>query len=161
MAAEDIDSNFINTLINDDLHQEEEDTIREPDDYTKEVLGENINQDELDLEFALKLSLKDINTQNIVFEDKLLDNFNKEKEQRRELFKNMLLQIQKVSRYDKELNKVFDILSSILDMYYEQLFISYELDYDTYDLIFSNLKSVRINDYEIDLLKSILICSLI
>ena len=97
-----------------------------------------------------------VNIQNIVFEEKILDDFNKEKKQRQELFKNILLQIQKVSRYDKELNKVFDILSSILDMYYEQLFNSYELDYDTYELIFSNLKSVRINDFEIDLLKSVI-----
>ncbi len=158
MASEDLNDKLINNLINDEYIEDED--IREPDNYTKEIVGENINQDELDLEFALKLSLKDINIQNIVFEGKILDDFNKEKKQRQELFNNILLQIKRVSRYDKELNKVFDILSSILDMYYEQLFNSYELDYDTYELIFSNLKSVRINDFEIDLLKSILICSL-
>ncbi len=143
-------------------NNDKEPEIRKPDEYKKDRLfnKNDPNQEELDFQLGLRLSLNDINVKNIMFEEKLISEFKTEKEQRQELCKNILLQINKVSKYDTKLKKVYEIICPILEMYYEQMFNSYELDIDTYELIFNNLKSLRIEEHEIDLLKTILFCEI-
>lgn len=137
-----------------------EDEIRPPDKVITEQLVTNIQSDfDAELMEALKLSMRETVEQekkNQEYEDKIMLDFIKEKAYRLEKFKDLLFDLNKISKYDKSIKNVFEIIAPIVDTYCEQIIDFYNLDNETYNSIFKTLSTIRTNKKNIENLKKIL-----
>lgn len=138
-----------------------EDNIRPPDETVRERLLEDTRSDfEKQLDEAMYLSIQEITQQrhiNEQYEDQLLKDYAKETDRRNELFKDFLFNLNKIRKFDKEIQEVHDIIDPIIDAYCGQYIQSYELDEETYDKIFNTLKKIRINQQTLYTLKIIIL----
>jgi hypothetical protein len=138
-----------------------EDDIREPDSIIREQLMED-NRSEYDkqIDEAIKLSYKDMIEQQEMsrkYEEKLLKEYNEESNRRREIFRDFLLNLNKISRFDKEVREIYEIIEPIIDSYCNQYIELCELDEKMYDKIFGMLKKIRNNQVALNRLKTIII----
>lgn len=138
-----------------------EDDIREPDSIIREQLMED-NRSEYDkqIDEAIKLSYKDMIEQEEMsrkYEEQLLNEYNEESNRRREIFRDFLLNLNKISRFDKEVREIYEIIEPIIDSYCSQYIEICELDEKMYDKIFGMLKKIRNNQLAFDRLNTIII----
>jgi len=142
----------------DNYYDEE---IRPPDEVKKEKLIPNrMNTYDIELEEALYLSMQETlqeQRKNQEYEDKLINDYLKETEIRREKFHSLLFDIKKVSQFDKSIKDVYEIIEPIIDAYCNQNLQFYTVDEKTYNSIFNNLSTIRTNKKNIDNLKKLII----
>ena len=156
-------------------NMEFDDNIRKPDEIKTEQLipnedtynssfNEIYDNDTISNDFeineAINLSLKDFNERKIMneeYEKKLMDDFNEEINKRKLQFKELLININKLSKYDKEIKEVYDIIEPIIDAYCSINIDYCELDEETYKHIFKVLYSLRKNKESIEFLRNIII----
>ena len=138
-----------------------DDNIRPPDDIVYEQLLED-NRTEFDMQIdeALHLSMQDIKLQrdiNKKYENELIKVYQTETIRRTELFKEFMFNLHKISKFDKEVRDIYDILDPIIESYCGQFIETCELDRHTYETIFNTLKKIRNNQMVIDILKIIIL----
>jgi hypothetical protein len=99
-------------------------------------------------------------------QEEYLEQLKKEKEEERikserrknniSKFSNIRTQMKKIRRFDADIQKLSDIIEPIIDIYCEDDTKIFELDYDTYAFIIKNLKTIRLNNYDLELVKGII-----
>ena len=160
-----MDSSFNNTN-NENL----EDNIRPPDQVKREKLLDDFTNDndndndkntfEKETEDAIYLSLYELNEQqkrNKEYEDEIIEKYLNETNQRREKFRELLEEMNKISKYDKELKEIYDIIEPIIDLYCNQYIEFYDFETETYAKIFKIIGTLRNSKQKIELLKTIII----
>jgi len=164
-----------NNLNNYDENGENEKNIIEQDKIKREILIEDDRyyeediyngelkekeKEEEDINLALNLSINEFNKQNELnnkFEEELINNYQNLWNERKEIFQPLLLELIRLSNYDKEIKEIYEILEPIIESYCKQYFEILELDQIIFDKIFKVLSSIRINKNIIDILKTVII----
>ena len=137
-------------------------TVRSPDKVFKEQLIEDNRRSEFEKELykGLRISLEEARTFNNLnkdFEEELIQKFEKEKIQRKEIFANFLFDLNRIIRLDKDIKDVYEIIEPIIDAYCNQFIEICEFDEETYNKIFKVLSTIRIDKKCINILKTIII----
>jgi hypothetical protein len=145
----------------DNSFNDTEDNIRPPDEVRSEQLLEDTRSDfEKEIDEAIYLSYQDIREKQELsrkYEEQILKEYNEETNRRRDIFRDLLLSLNKISRFDKEIREIYEIIDPIIDSYCSQYIEICELDEKTYDKIFGLLKKIRNNQLVFNLLKEIII----
>jgi CHASE3 domain sensor protein len=149
-------NNPINKVIN---HYDEE--IRLPDEVKRERLVQD-NRSEFDkqMDEALYLSLQEIKQQEEIsqnYEEEIIKNFYNELQKRKDSFGNLLMDLNKLIKFDKDIKEIYEIIEPIIDSYCNQYIEVVELDSITYEKIFKVIGTVRTDKKNIKLLKTILL----
>jgi hypothetical protein len=135
--------------------------IRAPDEVKREQLLEDNRSDfDKQMDEALYLSLQELKEQeeiNKLYEDDIFDTYLSETKKRKELFRDLLFDLNKLTKFDKDIKEIYEIIEPIIDTYCGQFINFCELDEETYDRIFKVIGTVRTNKNNIEVLKSILI----
>jgi hypothetical protein len=125
-----------------------EEFIRPPDKVKRERLMDPYPWEEEEFE--------EDTLQNIVdYEKEIQKYFNEEKNNRKNIFNELLFKLKQLSNYDKEVEEIYNIIEPIIESYCEQAIQYYEVDKITYDRIFNILSSIRIDK---EVLKKIILC---
>lgn len=139
----------------------QEDNIRIPDEIIcDQLLEDTRSQFEKQIDEAIQLSIKDINEQqinNMKYEEEILKEYNDETNRRQKLFKDFLCSLVKLTKFDKEINDIYNILEPIIESYCNQCIKTCDLDKATYDKIFSLLKKIRIDKTALETLNTIVL----
>jgi hypothetical protein len=93
---------------------------------------------------------------NEQFEKEVIQNFLDEQCNRREKFRGLLLSLNKLCKFDKDIKEIYDFIEPIIEAYCSSFISYYEVDEKTYDKTFETLKTIRTNKDSIDMLKQIL-----
>ena len=134
--------------------------IRPPDDVKKERLcPDNRSNFEKEMEEAINCSLHEHEEINKNYEDKIMNEYLLETNIRRENFKNILFDLSKLIKYDKDIREIYEIIEPIIDAYCGQYIQKYEIDEITYNRIFKVIGTIRTDKKNIELLKTIFISS--
>jgi DNA repair exonuclease SbcCD ATPase subunit len=148
----------------------EEEMLRSADKVIKETLVQNItNEYEYDnitdnydkeLEKAIFLSMQENiqqQRQNQEYEDKVVNDYNKEIFERREKFKDLLFDLHKISKFDKNIKEIYEIIEPIIEAYCNQFIEYYVVDEAMYTSIFNILSTIRTNKKNIENIKAIIL----
>ena len=140
---------------------EDEDEVRQPDGVIREALQEdNRSEYQKQIDEAIYLSSMDFceqQKQQKRYEEEIIANYYIICNERKEQFREILFDLNKLIRFDKDIKEVYEIIEPIIDAYCSQFIETCELDKITYDKIFKALKSIRTNRNSIELLRQILI----
>jgi hypothetical protein len=144
-----------------DTFSDNEDNIRPPDAIVTDQLLEDTRSDyEKQIEEALMLSLDEIRDKhnlNRKYEEQLLNEYNEETDKRKKIFEKFLFDLHKVSKIDKEIRDIYDIIEPIIESYCNQYIHICELDVEMYEKIFKLLGKVRTDKVAIETLKTIIV----
>ena len=137
------------------------DEIRPPDEVIRERLVEDTRCEfQKQMDEALSLSMQDaINQEKIhqEYEEKLLIEHVKETNERREKFDKLLMDINKLIKFDRIIKEVYEIIEPIIDNYCQKYIETWETDEETYNTIFKTLSTLRTDKKAIELLKTIIV----
>lgn len=137
-----------------------DDTVRQPDAVKKERLLEDNRSDfDKQMDEVLYLSLqemKELEEISAVYENNILNEYLCESTRRKENFRELLFDINKLTKFDKDIKEIYEIIEPIIDTYCGQFINSCELDEETYNRIFNVLRTIRTNKNNIELLKLII-----
>ena len=149
-------NNPINELIN---HYDEE--IRSPDEVKRErLIQDNRCEFQKQMDEALYLSLQEIKQQEEIsqnYEEEIIKNFYNELQTRKDSFSNLLMDLNRLIKFDKDIKEIYEIIEPIIDSYCNQYIEVVELDLITYEKIFKVIGTVRTDKKNIELLKTILL----
>jgi len=145
----------MDTFLNDN-----DDNIRPPDQVTVEQLVQD-KRSEFDkqVDEALYQSMKEYaeeNEMNEKYEEHLINSYLTTSAERKEKFKDLLSTMHKVMHFDKEVKEINDMIVPIIDAYCLNYIENVELDVETYNKIFTILMTIRKNEKNIALLKTII-----
>ncbi len=73
-----------------------------------------------------------------------------------EKFSNIKIQLKRIGRLDKDIQKLNEMIDPIIDIYCEDDKRIFEFDKQTYTFIMKNIKSIRLKQTDLDLLQSII-----
>ena len=135
--------------------------IRKQDEIKVEQLTNNstLTKEEQELNAAIMNSIEDfkeIQKQYDDFENNAIQNYEKTKQQRENQFCGFMNSLKKVSKYDVKIKEIIEILEPVIDAYCFNYINECEFDSITYEKIFNELNSVRVEKSVIDLLKTII-----
>jgi hypothetical protein len=137
------------------------DEIRLPDEVISERLVEDTVCDfQKQMDEALRLSMQEVINQEKIYqeyENKIVNNYLKETIERREKFRKLLMDMNKLLRFDTKMKEVYEIIEPIIYTYCEQHIETWETDEETYEKIFKNLSTLRTDKAAIEILKTIII----
>jgi hypothetical protein len=91
-------------------------------------------------------------------EKQIIDNYNNEMIRRKDIFNPLLLDLNKLIRFDPDVKEIYEIIEPIIDSYCLQYIETVELDSITYDKIFKVICGIRTNKNNIEKLRSIIKC---
>lgn len=138
-----------------------DDTIRQPDSIYSDQLMEDERSDfDKELEEAIYLSMKDINDRediNAKFEEEIILKYSQETCKRKEIFKKFIFDLNKVSKVDKDIREILEIIEPIIDSYCSQTFDICSLEHEMHKKIFHLLTKIRTDKQAIELLKTIIL----
>ena len=141
--------------------QEKEDNIRPPDKVIKErLIEDNRCEFQKQMDKALYNSLQEFKKQdemNMSYEEELIKIYNEECTRRKNVFREFLLNINRISKFDAKVKEIYEIIEPIIDSYCNQIVQFCSFDEDTYNKIFNILKTIRNNQIAFDTLKTIII----
>ena len=152
----------MNSFNNDNnIHDEDEDKVRSPDKVKREKLMDDLEEsDDDEFNYAIHLSINEFQKQeelNKKFEDELINNYHNLIKERKEIFHPLLLELIRLSKYDKEIKEIYEILKPIIHSYCLQNIEFIDFDAITYTKIFKTLSSIRTDKKSIEILKTIII----
>ena len=114
----------MNNEINDD-------NIRPPDDVVSEQLLEDTRSNfEKEIDEALYLSFQDMREKEDLsrkYEEQILKDYNEETFKRKQIFEKFLFDLNKISKIDKEIREIYDIIDPIIESYCYNLLINVSL----------------------------------
>jgi hypothetical protein len=135
--------------------------IRAPDEVKREQLLEDNRSDfDKQMDEALYLSLQEVKEQeyiNKLYEDEVLNTYLSETKKRKELFRELLFDLNKLTKFDKDIKEIYEIIEPIIDTYCGKFINFCELDTETHERIFKVIGNVRTNKNNIEVLKSIIL----
>jgi hypothetical protein len=138
-----------------------EDNIRQPDVVVSEQLLQDTRSDyEKEIDEAIYLSCQEMREKEDLsrkYEEQLLKDYNEESNKRKQTFEKLLFDLHKVSKIDKEVRDIYDIIEPIIESYCAQYINKCELDVETYEKIFKLLSKVRTDKAAVEFLKTIII----
>lgn len=147
-----------NELNNNDNN---DNNVRVPDLVKKEQLLQDTRSEyEKQMDEALYLSIQDFKKQeeiNEKYEEQIINEHARIISERKELFREILFDLNKLTRFDKDIKEIYEIIEPIIDYYCSQYINQYEIDSETYDRIFKVIGNVRTNKNNIELLKKLII----
>lgn len=145
----------MDNLFNDDNN------IRPPDEIiTEKLIEDNRSDFEKQIDQVLLISLLEIKEKeniNKLHEEQVINDFINETNRRKNIFKEILFNLNKLSKYDKEVREIYEIIDEIIDAYCNQIIQKCELDIETYNKIFNTLKNIRNNELPLQILKTIIL----
>ena len=137
--------------------------VRAPDKTKKEqLLQDNRSEYDKQMDEAMYLSVQEFKKQEEVnqkYEEDLINEHNKITSERKNLFRGFLFDLNKLTRLDKDMKEIYEIIEPIIDYYCAQYINQCEIDSETYDRIFKVIGNVRTDKNAIELLKNILVKS--
>lgn len=140
-----------------------DDNIRAPDKSKKEqLLHDNRSEYEKQMDEALYLSIQEFKKQhemNIKYEKEIMNEHAKLINERKDMFRGLLFDLNKLVRFDKDIKEIYEIIEPIIESYCRQCINQCEIDTLTHDRIFKVIGNVRTNKNAIEILKKILIKS--
>ena len=158
-----MENEYIDNGYNNDINNNSDDNVRAPDKNKKEqLLQDNRSEYEQQEEDARYWSLLEFNEQKELNEKYEEDTINEHKRiiiERRELFRGFLFDLNKLTRFDKDMKEIYEIIEPIIDCYCAQYMKQCELDPITYDRIFKVIGNIRTDKNAIELLKNVIIKS--
>jgi len=150
-----------NELNNNDNNDNNDNNVRVPDLVKKEQLIQDTRSEyEKQMDEALYLSIQDFKKQeeiNEKYEEQIINEHARIIGERKELFREILFDLNKLTRFDKDIKEIYEIIEPIIDYYCSQNINQYEIDSETYDRIFKVIGNVRTNKNNIELLKKLII----
>jgi hypothetical protein len=160
----DIDNNDNENNDNENNDNENNDNdIRAPDIVKKEqLLQDNRSEYDKQMDEAMYLSIQEFKNQeesNQKYEDELIIEHIRIINERKDLFRAFLFDLNKLIRFDKDMKEIYEIIEPIIDYYCAQYITQCEIDPITYDRIFKVIGNIRTNKNNIELLKKIIIKS--
>lgn len=139
----------------------DEDNIRIPDKIKQEqLLEDDRSQFQKEMDEALDNSMAemiDYNIKSSNYEREIIESYNTETKKRISLLEPILFEINKVSKFDKDIKELNQLIKPIIDSYCNMSIDMYELDELTHNYIFKQITSLRISKLNINLLESILV----
>jgi len=133
--------------------------VRPPDTPKKErLLPDNRSDYEKQIDEAMYLSIQEFKNQeniNKKYEKDIINEHVIITKERKGIFREFLLNLNKLIILDKELKEIYEIIEPIIDFYCAQHINHCELDSITYDRIFKIIGNIRTNTDSIELLKKI------
>ncbi len=155
---------IINIIIRmDNEYIDNNDNVRTPDKTKKEqLLQDNRSEYDKQMDEAMYLSIQEFKKQeeiNQKYEEEVINEHIKIINERKDLFRGFLFDLNKLIRFDKDMKEIYEIIEPIIDSYCAQYINQCEIDNITYDRIFKVIGNVRTNKNAIELLKKILIKS--
>ena len=143
---------------------DENEIIRSPDEVIVEQLIEPMEQtvplsEEEETNMAILNSIQDFKVtqkEQDEYEKLVLNDFQKMKEEREQKVKSVIITLKKLAKFDKQLAEILDLVDGIISAYCLGYVDQYELDTITYDKIFNELSTIRIDKKEIESFKEIL-----
>ena len=139
------------------------DNVRAPDNTKKEqLLQDNRSEYDKQMDEAMYLSIQEFKKQeeiNQKYEEEVINEHIKIINERKDLFRGFLFDLNKLIRFDKDMKEIYEIIEPIIDSYCAQYMKQCELDPITYDRIFKVIGNVRTDKNAMDLLKKILVKS--
>ena len=158
-----MENEYIDNGYNTDINNNSDHNVRAPDKIKKEqLLQDNRSEYEQQEEDARYWSLLEFNEQKELNEKYEEDTINEHKRiiiERRELFRGFLFDLNKLTRFDKDMKEIYEIIEPIIDCYCAQYMKQCELDPITYDRIFKVIGNIRTDKNVIELLKNVIIKS--
>jgi len=155
---------IINIIIRmDNEYIDNNDNVRTPDNTKKEqLLQDNRSEYDKQMDEAMYLSIQEFKKQeeiNQKYEEEVINEHIKIINERKDLFRGFLFDLNKLIRFDKDMKEIYEIIEPIIDSYCAQYINQCEIDTITHDRIFKVIGNVRTNKNAIELLKKILIKS--
>lgn len=155
---------IINIIIRmDNEYIDNNDNVRTPDKTKKEqLLQDNRSEYDKQMDEAMYLSIQEFKKQeeiNQKYEEEVINEHIKIINERKDLFRGFLFDLNKLIRFDKDMKEIYEIIEPIIDSYCAQYINQCEIDTITHDRIFKVIGNVRTNKNAIELLKKILIKS--
>ncbi len=140
---------------------DDNDYVRQADESHFDQLQEDTRSDyERQVDEAIQLSIQEMHQQQRIYaqyEKQLIEDYVKETVRRSELFTNFLFNLNKLSRFDKKISEVLDIINPIIESYCSQIIEVCELDEATYNKIFGALRGIRNCNSGLDALKMFIV----
>jgi hypothetical protein len=147
--------------MDDNYNFNDDSEVRPADNVVSEVLQEDTRSEyQKQIDEAIYLSTMEFCEQQKLqkhYEEKIIAEYYKVSNERKEQFREFLFDLNKLLRFDKETKKIYEIIEPIIDAYCNQYIKQCELDILTYDKIFKIIGSIKNNKNNIDILKKILI----
>jgi hypothetical protein len=139
--------------------------IRPPDEIKREQLVQKDTRSDFDreMEEALYLSMQEVRDEEIKnhkFEEEIINSYLEKQSERRELFRDLLINMNKVARFDKDVKEIYEILDVIIEAYCLDYIQFAEVDKETRDKVFNVLKTIRVNKNTLDILQTIIVTNL-
>ena len=147
------------------INESNDDNIRPPDSVVSNQLLEDTRSDfEKEMDEAIYLSYQEIREKQEFarkYEEQLLKDYNEESCKRKQAFEKFLFDLKKVSKIDKEIRDIYDIIDPIIESYCSQCINNCDLDIETYEKIFNLLGKIRTDKDAIEILKTIILKDLL
>ena len=147
----------------DNEYIDNNDNVRTPDKTKKEqLLQDNRSEYDKQMDEAMYLSIQEFKKQeeiNQKYEEEVINEHIKIINERKDLFRGFLFDLNKLIRFDKDMKEIYEIIEPIIDSYCAQYINQCEIDTVTHDRIFKVIGNVRTDKNAMDLLKKILIKS--
>jgi hypothetical protein len=145
----------------DETHEHCNDNIRQPDSIKLDRLldeSSTILTEEQEISMAILASIQDCQIyqkQQDDFETNIVEKYNVTRIEREKQFQPFCNTLKKLVKYDKKIEEIFEIVNAIIESYCLGIFEHFEIDDITYEKIFKELGSVRIDKNALELLKTI------
>jgi|688.fasta_scaffold21273_11 hypothetical protein len=138
-----------------------EDIIRDADPVICEQLLEDDRSDfEKEIDIVMNLSyeeFKNTNEANKKFEADIIEQYNKELLERKTKCNEIIFNMNKISKFDKDIKEIYEIIEPILELYCSQNINYCVFDEVTHNRIFYMISKIRIDKKNIEFLKTIII----
>jgi hypothetical protein len=135
--------------------------IRPPDETKREQLTEDVRSEfDIELEKVLYLTMQEVRDEEIKnhkFEEEIINNYAEQQRKRRELFRDLLVNMSKLSKFDKDIKDLYEFIDPIIEAYCLDFIQFYEIDQETHKKVFQVLGTIRVNKNILDTLTKILI----
>lgn len=142
------------------VFNDEEENIRLPDAViTEQLLEDNRSEYEKQIDEAIYISYQELSENqelNKKYEEQLLKDYKEESDKRRKIFETLLFDLHKISKIDREVREIYEIVDPIIESYCSQYIDLCELDADMHKKIFTLLSKIRTDKTAVNFLKDII-----
>jgi hypothetical protein len=138
-----------------------EDNIRSPDSIIREQLLEDDRSDfEKEIDNVIQLSYEELLNQNEAiskYENEIMEQYNISLLERKNKCDKILIDMNKIIKFDKEIKEIYEIIEPILELYYNQNINYCVFEEKTYNRIFNLISKIRTDKTNVDFLKTVII----
>jgi hypothetical protein len=139
----------------------DDNNIRAPDSVKVDRLMEDTRSEyDKQIDQAMYLSIqefKKLEEINEKYEEEIINEHIKLINERKEIFRGFLFDLNKLIRHDKDIKEIYEIIEPIIDSYCVNYINQFEIDTLTHDRIFKIIGNIRTDKNAMELLKKIII----